>query len=342
MKIAVIGATGAVGREILLELEEVPFLSSQDIIPLASPRSHGTKVPFRGQFLTVYRYELERLKGCDAVLMSAGSAFSKTHAKDIAATGCLVIDNSSAWRLNPDIPLIIPEVNPEDLPKNFKGRIIANPNCVVIPAAVAIKPVEDAVGVHLIVASSYQAVSGAGQKGIEELSSQVKQHLTLETSRPGIFPVPIAFNLIPGIGPIGEDGFCEEETKIVEELRKIFHRGQDLTIHPTTVRVPLFNVHTVSLTLGLNKPLSHAELCALWENRPELNFNPSSDLKELPTPRLVNGCRQVFLTRPRIGFGESRSLWAQCVAMGDNLKKGAATNAVQIFQACFASQGNSR
>lgn len=329
MKIAVIGATGAVGREILKDLEDSPL--DIELFPFASPRSEGEVLSFRSKSVVVKAFKLEEVRKCDYVLMSAGGAFSKENAERIVEKkGPTVIDNSSAWRAHKNIPLIVPEVN-GNLLKNFKGGIIANPNCAMIQLAVCLKPLLDSFGLDFVQVTTLQSVSGSGQKGVKELSSQVEAHLKFKDLNPLVYDHPIAFNIIPYIGPIQENGYCEEENKIIQELRKVFELDQ-LVVMPTTVRVPVFNCHSESVTVRLTKRTDlQAVKKAILQAKTPVYFSDEQK-NEFPTPRSATGSREVFISRLRFLNGEKEGDWLQFWCLGDNLKKGAATNAVQILE----------
>src|ERR1700704_4119387 len=245
VKVAVAGATGAVGREMLKVLEERDFPVSE-VVPLASERSEGHTLEFRNEELTVRRLKPESFEGVDVALFSPGAAVSREFAPYAARAGAVVIDNSSAFRMDLDCPLVVPEVNPKDVELALKAggrRIIANPNCSTIQLVVVMKPLHDAAGLKSVIVSTYQSVSGAGQKGIDELESQSRALFTMGEATPSKFAHRIAFNLLPEIGPANENGYTEEEMKMVHESRKILGIP-DLPLSATCVRVPIFFCHS--------------------------------------------------------------------------------------------------
>lgn len=329
MKIAVIGCTGAVGREMLHELEH-KLVEPFELVALASPRSEGIKLPFRGGYVSVKSFDLNALKECDYALMSAGGDFSRKWAKEIADRGTVVIDNSSAWRMERDVPLVVPEVNGKII-DSFKNGIIANPNCSTIQMVVSLKPLADHFGLEFINVSTYQSVSGSGQKGISELSEQVHNHLKFQDPKPSVYAQPIAFNIIPAIGPIGESGYCQEEEKLIFETRKIMNMPS-LEILPAVARVPVFSCHSESITVRLSQEVTLEDVYKAFSSAVGLEFDSNETQETYPTPFYVAGRSEVFVSRVRLGFGAKKSKWLQFWNVADNLKKGAATNAVQIMK----------
>lgn len=339
MKVAVIGATGAVGREILKDLDDSD-LKGIEVFPFASPRSEGETLFFRSKSVVVKAYNLQDVRKCDYVLMSAGGAFSRENSRKISADGGpIVIDNSSAWRMAEDVPLVIPEVN-GDVLDHFKGGIIANPNCAMIQLAVCLKPMLDAFGLEFVQVTTLQSVSGTGNKGIKELSTQVEAHMKFADSPPSVYEHPIAFNVIPYIGPIDDTGYCEEELKIIEELRKVLKKPE-LLVMPTTARVPVFNCHSESVTVQLTTNASLEELRKVIREAKTPIYYSDDKRKDFPTPRSASGTRDVFLSRLRFLNGAKNGKWLQFWNLADNLKKGAATNAVQILE-CLVGRSASR
>ncbi len=329
MKIAIVGATGAVGREMVLDLEE-SSLKDIDLKLFASPRSQGTKIDFRGKSHTVEAFSLERLAGIPFVLMSAGGSFSKEHSPGLVAQGSTVIDNSSAWRMDENVPLVVPEVNRAVL-KPHHPRIIANPNCSTIQMVVALKPLFDRFGLDMVQVSTYQSVSGTGQKGIAELSAQVEAQLKFKDIKPQVYAQPIAFNCIPAIDVFHPSGSCNEEIKMVRETQKIMGMPS-LSVMATTVRVPTFNCHGETVSARLGKAVTRDELLAAFQAGEGLVLVPEDDYASLPTSRTVAHDRRVFVSRVRLPYGQTSSHWVQFWNIADNLKKGAATNAVQILE----------
>jgi aspartate-semialdehyde dehydrogenase len=331
MKVAIIGATGAVGREMVADLEN-SVLKHLDVGLFASERSAGESVSFRGKAHEVRAFKLDLLKGYNACLMSAGGAFSRQNARAIADMGVTVIDNSSAWRMVDGVPLVVPEVNGHVLKGLPRGSIIANPNCSTIQMVVAIKPLMEQFGIQQIHVSTYQSVSGTGQKGIRELSSQVEASFKFADISPQVYAQPIAFNVLPAIDVLDQFGHCFEEEKMVRETRKIF--GQpELDVLATTVRVPVYHCHSESVAVRLAKPASRQEVLDCLSRFQPLTVCLEDDHSKFPTPRGIAGSQGVHVARVRLPIDRERSDWVQMWVVADNLKKGAATNAVQILSA---------
>ncbi|MCB9229038.1 MAG: aspartate-semialdehyde dehydrogenase [Deltaproteobacteria bacterium] len=328
MNIALIGATGAVGREMLRELEKSPFIQGDTELSLfASERSQGQFLRFRERSLKVRN--VTELSGdrFDFVLMSAGSHVSCEYAPILAAHGAIVIDNSSAFRMDEDVPLVVPEVNGSVLAGLTSG-IIANPNCSTIQLVVSLCPLQRLAGLETVILSTYQSVSGSGQKGIDELSRQL--HSDVRT--PDVYPQPIAFNVISHIGALTEGGPCEEELKIIRESRKILNLP-DLSVLVTTARVPVYHCHCESVVVQLQQAVDLAEVDRAFGSMPGLICHaPDLSVEELPSPYHCTERPEVFVSRLRLLWGEHRSRWLQYWNVADNLKKGAATNAVQIME----------
>lgn len=329
LNVAVIGATGAVGREMLAELEDS---SIQDIHLglFASPRSAGEVLTFRDKSYEVIPFSLGAVKNFQTCLMSAGGAFSKQHSRAIAEAGATVIDNSSAWRMVEGIPLIVPEVNSHEL-KGWTSGIIANPNCSTIQMVVPLKALQDAFGLDHVNVATYQSVSGTGQKGIKELSSQMEAQYKFADLKPEVYAQPIAFNVLPAIDVLDANGHCFEEEKMVRETRKIL-KLPHLEVLATTVRVPVFHCHCESVTVRLAKQVSRAEALEALGSMKGLKLHTENQHASFPTPRTVAGDREVHVARVRTPFDQERSNYLQFWVVADNLKKGAATNAVQIFE----------
>ncbi len=318
-KIAVVGATGMVGRTFLKVLEEYK-LPAESYTLFSSAKSAGSKLQFMGEEYTVQELtEASFDEGFDIALFSAGGSTSEKFAPIAAKKGCLVIDNSSAWRMDPEVPLVVPEVNPEDI-KKHKG-IIANPNCSTIQAMVALRPLQKAYGIKRIVYSTYQAVSGAGRGGWDDLENGMKGEA------PKKFPYPIAGNCLPHIDVFLENGYTKEEMKMVNETRKIL--GDDsLRITATTVRVPVFNGHSESINVELEKPFELKELVEVLKNAPGIVVQDDTANNVYPMPITATGHDETFVGRiRRDGSVENGvNLWV----VADNIRKGAAANAVQI------------
>jgi aspartate-semialdehyde dehydrogenase len=318
--VAVVGATGMVGRKMLEVLEELKF-PVDHLYPMASARSKGKMLPFAGK-----EYEVEELtpeafdKDIDVALFSAGGGTSLKFAPEAAKRGVIVIDNSSAWRMDPTVPLVVPEVNPEDL--KWHKNIIANPNCSTIQAMVPLKPLQDAFGLERVVYSTYQAVSGAGRQGYLDLEDGVKGEA------PKKFPHPIAFNCLPHIDDFLDNGYTKEEMKMVNETHKILH-DDGIRVTATTVRVPVYYAHSESINVEFKKPFTDVE-----EIREILRNTPGCIVQDDPAnnvyPLAINaaGTNEVYVGRIRRDFSIDNGINFWCVA--DNIRKGAAANAVQI------------
>ncbi len=326
--VAVVGATGAVGREMLKILEERRFPVGE-LRPLASLRSAGSEVEFRGKLHRVKVAKPESFEGCDIALFSAGKAVSKELAPEAWKRGCAVVDNSSAWRMDPDVPLVVPEINSHTIEQYEKKGIIGNPNCSTIQMVMVLKPLADAVGLKRVVVSTYQAASGAGQKGMDELAHQAVQYLNLRSLEVNHFPHQLAFNLIPHIDSFLDNHFTREEQKMIDETRKILEMPE-LEIHPTCVRVPVFNCHSESIWLETERPITPQKARELLESFPGVEVWDDPDSSNYPMPLQANQTDPVWVGRIRQQADSQNSLSLWCVA--DNLRKGAALNAVQIAE----------
>lgn len=329
IKVAVVGATGAVGREMLAELEDCKIKDLQ-VGLFASPRSAGESISFRGRNHEVEVFSLTAMQGYKACLMSAGGAFSRQNAKAIAEAGVTVIDNSSAWRMTDGVPLVVPEVNASAL-NGWTTGIIANPNCSTIQMVVPLKALSDAFGIDQVQVSTYQSVSGTGQKGIKELSTQVEAHFKYADIRPVVYSQPVAFNVLPAIDVLDDRGHCFEEEKMVRETRKIMGLPT-LEILATTVRVPVFHCHCESVAVKLKTAVSRADAVKALNEQIGLTVHEKNDHASFPTPRTVTGERGIHISRIRTPIDQDKSNWLQFWVVADNLKKGAATNAVQILE----------
>jgi aspartate-semialdehyde dehydrogenase len=327
--VAVAGATGVVGRQMLKVLEDRQFPVAS-IKPLASERSRGKTVFFKGEEIPVEVLGEDSFKGVDIALFSAGGGTSKQYAPCAARDGCVVVDNSSAWRMDPEVPLVVPEVNPGDIPKH-KG-IIANPNCSTIQMVVVLKPLHDAARIRRVVVSTYQAVSGAGQAALEELREQTRALLAGEIYPPKIFPHQIAFNCIPQIpqsAAFGENGYTSEEMKMVNETKKIM--GDDsIQVTATTVRVPVYTGHSESVNVETEKKLSAIEARELLVKAPGVTVIDDPSRQLYPLAIDATGQFETFVGRIRedVSHPSALDLWV----VSDNLLKGAALNAVQIAE----------
>lgn len=320
-RIAVVGATGMVGRTFLKVLEELQ-LPAKEYVLFASSRSAGSKLPFMGTEYTVQELnETAFDSGFDIALFSAGGSTSEKFAPIAASKGCVVIDNSSAWRMDPEVPLVVPEVNPDDIKWN-KG-IIANPNCSTIQAMVALRPLQLKYGIKRIVYSTYQAVSGAGMGGYQDLENGMKGEA------PKKFNQPIFSNCIPQIDVFLPNGYTKEEMKMVNETKKIL--GDDsIRITATTVRVPVFDCHGESINVELEQPYELDELRKVLESAPGLVVQDAPDNCVYPMAVTAKGKNETFVGRIRRdeSVDNGVNLWV----VADNIRKGAATNAVQIAQ----------
>lgn len=324
--VAVVGATGAVGEEMVSILEERNF-PVEELVLFASERSEGKKIPFRGDEVVVKTLTEDSFKGVDIALFSAGASRSKQWAPVAVGSGCVVVDNSSAWRMYPEIPLVVPEVNPDDL-KWHKG-IIANPNCSTIQMVVALKPIHDAGKIKRVVVSTYQAVSGTGKKAMDELLKQTTDLLNFRSIQCSVYPHQIAFNILPHIDLFLENGYTKEEMKMVNETKKIM--GDDsIRVTATTVRVPVFRGHAESVNIETEKKITANEARALLAAFPSIIVFDAPDKNVYPLPVDVAGKDEVYVGRIREDESINNGLNMWIVA--DNLRKGAALNAVQIAE----------
>ncbi|WP_374472012.1 aspartate-semialdehyde dehydrogenase [Phenylobacterium sp.] len=330
-RVAVVGATGNVGREMLNILEEVNFPVDK-IHAIASRKSIGQLVSFGEQTVACEDVEQFDFSTVDLVLMSVSGAFSKEWSPKIGAAGPIVIDNSSAWRMDPDVPLIVPEVNPDDVEWANRKNIIANPNCSTAQLVVALKPLHDRFRIKRAVVSTYQSVSGAGKEGMDELFDQTKNVFVLGATPPKKFPKQIAFNVIPFIGSFRDDGYTDEEAKMWDETHKMIDPEIKLTV--TCVRVPVMVGHSESVNLEFYDPVDEDEARELLRESPGLIVIDKRDDKGYITPKEAQGEFPVFVSRirkdPTVESG--LSLWV----VADNLRKGAALNAVQIAELLHA------
>ncbi len=334
LNVAVVGATGAVGEELLKVLAERRFPVGT-LRLLASERSAGRAVTFAGRGVEVERAEAASFKGVDVAFFSAGGAVSKELAPKAVRHGAVVIDNTSAFRMDPDVPLVVPEVNPEDIRKH-RG-IIANPNCSTIIMVVALAPLHRRATLRRIIASTYQAVSGAGARAMAELTAESRAVLEGRVEDATVLPFaaaakhfPIAFNLIPHIDVFAEDDYTREEWKMVHETRKILHEP-DLGVTATCVRVPVYRSHSESLNIETEARLSPEEARRILAAAPGVVVQDNPEEQEYPMPLFVAGRDEVFVGRVREDPTQpsALALWV----VGDQLRKGAALNAVQIAEA---------
>lgn len=330
IRLAIVGATGAVGQEMLKILEERNF-AIKEIICLADPKEAGSKLKFNGETITVESAGPEHFKRSDLAMFAVGNDISKQLAGIAVANNCVVIDNSYAFRLQDDVPLVVPEVNPEDI--DWHKGIIANPNCSTIIMVVAINPIYKAVGLKRVVVSTYQAVSGAGKAGLDELEKHSRDYLAGRESNPQVFQYPIAFNLIPHIDVFEDNEYTREEMKMVWEARKIMH-APDLKIAPTAVRVPVFRSHSESINLETEKPISPAEARSILKQAPGIIIKDDPENKVYPMPLYSSNTDGVYVGRIRkdLSVDNGLALWVAA----DQIRKGAATNAIQIAELLVA------
>lgn len=326
VRLAIVGATGAVGQEMLKVLDERNF-KIKELICLADPREEGSQLQFRGETYTVKSTSAQAFKQSDLALFAVGSDISKELAPLAVQNNCVVIDNSYAFRLQDNVPLVVPEVNPDDIA--LHRGIIANPNCSTIIMVVAINPIHKAAGLKRVVVSTYQAVSGAGKAGIDELEQNTRASLEGKEQKPEVFQHQIAFNLIPHIDVFEEGNYTREEMKMVWETRKIMH-VPDLKIAPTTVRVPVFRSHSESINLETEKELTIDEVRNLLKGAPGIILQDDPANNIYPMPLYTSDTDEVYVGRIRKDTSVENGLAIWVVA--DQIRKGAATNAVQIAQ----------
>jgi aspartate-semialdehyde dehydrogenase len=325
--VAVAGATGAVGREMLLTLEQRNFPASR-VVALASSRSAGKKLPFADGELMVEEMTPQSFEGVDIALFSAGASVSKQLREAVTSAGCIMIDNSSAFRMDDDVPLVVPEVNPEDLA--WHSGVIANPNCSTIQMVVALKPLDDLAQLKRVVVSTYQAASGAGAAAMEELYSQSRDFLMGQELHIENFAHRIAFNCIPQIDVFLDDGSTKEEWKMVVETKKIMHLPE-LQIAATCVRVPVLRCHSESINVEFAEPAFLGAVMEALENGDGITLLDDPSTKTYPMPALLEGTDDVYVGRLRRDDSVKYGFQFWCVA--DQLRKGAALNAVQIAEA---------
>jgi len=330
LKVAVVGATGAVGNLMVKVLEERSFPVGE-LTLLASVRSLGKTLPFKGTELPVQELREDSFHGIQVALFSAGGSVSKKFAPLAAAAGCVVIDNSSAFRMDPKVPLIVPEVNPDAVAPH--PNIIANPNCSTIQMVVALKPIYDAAGIKRIVVTTFQAVSGTGKRAIEELRQQVAAVVEGREVTREIYPYQIAFNCFPHIGAFLENGYTEEEMKMVNETRKIF-RDPEIAVCATTVRIPVLFGHSEAVNLETRTPIGVDEVRALLAKAPGVRVVDDVAKARYPVPLEAAGTDDTLVGRIRQDPSAPNGLAMWVVA--DNIRKGAATNAVQIAELLVA------
>ena len=327
--VAIVGATGAVG-EVMLEILEAREFPVRELYLLASERSEGKKLQFRGKSVTVQNLKTFDFSQVQIGLFSAGGSISAEFAPKAAAAGCIVIDNTSQFRRDEDIPLVVPEVNPHKISEYGGRRIIANPNCSTIQMLVALKPIYDAVGISRINVATYQAVSGQGKIGVEALATETAKLLNAQPIEQDVFPQQIAFNAIPLIGDIQENGYSMEEMKMVWETRKIFE-DELIEVNPTCVRIPVFFGHSEALHIETKKAISATQATELLASAPGVEVIDERLGPDFPTPvRDAAGTDPVFVGRIRkdVSTKSGLNLWV----VSDNVRKGAALNSIQIAE----------
>jgi aspartate-semialdehyde dehydrogenase len=327
-KVAVVGATGNVGREMLNILAERAF-PADEVVALASRRSQGTEVSFGDKILKVKTLDTYDFADVDICLMSAGSEVSKEWSPRIGAQGAVVIDNSSAWRYDQDVPLVVPEVNADAVRGFTKKNIIANPNCSTAQLVVALKPLHDHAKITRVVVATYQSVSGAGKDAMDELFNQTRAVFTAGQMTSKNFPKRIAFNLIPQIDVFMEDGFTKEEWKMMVETKKILDPKIKLTA--TCVRVPVFIGHSEAVNVEFERPISADEAREILRQAPGVVVIDKREAGGYMTPHEASGEDPTYVSRIREDYTVENGLAFWCVA--DNLRKGAALNAIQIAEA---------
>lgn len=326
VNVAILGATGAVGAELLQLLEERNF-PINELKLLASPRSAGKTLTFKGELITVEAVTKESFQDVDILLASAGGSTSKQWAAIAVEAGAVVIDNSSAFRMDPEVPLVVPEINPEAA-KQHKG-IIANPNCTTIIMGVAIYPLHQVQPIKRIVVSTYQSASGAGARAMEEVRQQTTAILAGETPKTESFPYPLAFNLFPHNSPLDDQGYCEEEMKMVNETRKIFNEP-NLKVSATCVRVPVLRAHSEAVNLEFSAPFLPTEAKEILSTAPGVSIVEDWEKNYFPMPIDATGKDPVLVGRIRKDISQDHGI--EMWLCGDQIRKGAALNAVQIAE----------
>ena len=324
--IAVVGATGAVGTMMLKLLEERRF-PVRRLAPLASARSVGKKLGFSGEELKVEELGVNSFDGVQIALFSAGSARSRKFAPIAAKAGAIVIDNSSAFRMESNVPLIVPEVNPDDI--KWHEGIIANPNCSTIQLVLPLKAIHDSVGIERVVVTTMQSVSGTGNRAVEELFNQSEAVLESGEVEVDVYPYQIAFNIIPHIEPFHDNGYTNEEMKMINETRKILG-APEMRFTATCTRVPIFNAHSESVNIETREPISPASIRELFRATPGIVLQDDPAADDYPMPLTAENHDEVFVGRIR--EDESGDNCINLWIVSDNLRKGAATNAIQIAE----------
>lgn len=326
LSVAIVGATGLVGQEFIRILEQRSFpMTSVQLY--ASDRSHGKKIRFRDDDLEVKETTPDSFAGIDIALFSAGAEISRQFSPIAARTGAVVVDNSAAFRMAPEVPLVVPEVNPEDIGEH-RG-IIANPNCSTIQMVVALFPLHKANPIKRVTVATYQSVSGTGSAAIEELTTQSRLVLEGRETKPQVYPCQIAFNVLPEIDAFLENGYTKEEWKMAEETRKIMH-APDIAVSATCVRVPVVAGHSEAVQVEFAQPMSTKEARQILSDAPGVKLMDDPDSRLYPHPLAVAGQDDVYVGRIRKDASHANGLVLWIV--GDNLRKGAALNAIQIAE----------
>ena len=324
--VAVVGATGAVGTEMIATLQQRQFPVGK-LRLFASEKSEGRSLEFKGKKISVETINENSFKGIDIALFSAGAERSKKWAPVAARSGCVVIDNSSQWRMDPEVPLVVPEVNPHDL--DWHKGIIANPNCSTIQMVVTLKPIHDAAKIRRVVVTTFQAVSGTGKKAMDELMQQTADLLNFKNIKCNVYPHQIAFNVLPQIDKFLDNGYTKEEMKMVNETRKIIG-DNSIRVTATTVRVPVFRGHSEALNIETKKKLTANQVRELLAQAPGVIVFDAPEKSIYPLPIHCDGKDEVFVGRIR--EDESIENGINMWIVSDNLRKGAALNAVQIAE----------
>ena len=335
-RLAIAGATGLVGRQFISILEERDFPMSS-VRLLASERSEGRVMQVKGEDVVVERLDEKSFEGVDIVLFSAGSSVSRKFSPIAAECGAVVVDNSKAFRMEENVPLVVPEVNADDA---FKHQgIIANPNCSTIQLVVALDPIHRANPIKRVIVDTYQSVSGAGGAGVQELEDQTRSIVSGEKANAQKMPHPIAFNVIPEIDSYLDNGYFNEEWKIVQETRKIMH-APEMAISATAVRVPVYVSHSEAVHLELTDPMDPQEVRDVLSRAPGVQVIDNPAAHQYPLPASAAGTDDVFVGRIRKDVSHPRgiAMWV----VGDNVRKGAALNTIQIAEVLVAGQGESR
>ncbi len=328
LNVAVAGATGAVGRQMLACLAERNF-PIKSLKVLASSRSAGSRMTFKGQEFVVEELTEKSFAGVDIALFSAGGGTSKKYAPHAAEHGCVVVDNSSAWRMDPAVPLVVPEVNPGAVAEYKTRHIIANPNCSTIQMVVALNPIHQAYHIKRVVVSTYQAVSGTGMKAIRELTAQTRARLDEQPVEKNVYPHPIAFNCLPHIDVFEANGYTKEEMKMVNETRKIL-ADDSIRLTATTVRVPVYYGHSEAVNIETEKPITAAGVRDLLAGAPGVKVvdDPRNNIYPLPIDAAGTDWTCVGRIREDASIENGVNMWV----VADNIRKGAATNTVQIAE----------